>query len=54
MREVSADTGAKLAEFNATANHVHLVNFRPRRLSPAWSTASRKCPLAGSGRNSGT
>ena len=44
MRDVCADFGCELAEFNGEAEHVHLlVNFPPTVLSPGWSTASRAC-----------
>jgi REP element-mobilizing transposase RayT len=43
MRDVRADFGAELAEFNGEAEHVHLLlNFARRGHLPAWSTASRR------------
>ena len=55
MRDVRADFGTELAEFNGEPERVHLlVNLPPTVAIPGWPEASTACLPAGCGRNSPT
>jgi putative transposase len=55
MRDVCADFGAELREFNGEPEHVHLlVNFPPTVAISRLITRLRACRPAGCGRNSRT
>jgi putative transposase len=48
IRDVCADSGTGLIEFNGEPGHVHLlVSFPPKAALSAWSAASRACRPAG-------